>query len=100
MTTKEKIMLAVCAILCLALISIGLFYPRENHSQIYELRGRIIEIHHQYNYMMVEDTNGNMWQVDKEEGFALNTKVTMEMNNNGTPNILDDIVVKINVAEE
>lgn len=64
-------------------------------TNIYTIQGKITSLDDIANIVTVTDTTGEMWQFKGIKGYELAEKVTMTMNDNGTNNITDDIIVSI-----
>jgi hypothetical protein len=86
MTTTIKAGIAFIALLIL--VGVGNYF--DSH---YTRTGEIIGV--DGTDCIVEDTTGNVWEVDKA-GFSIGDKVKLKMYTNHTDlNIYDDIIVKV-----
>ena len=82
---KKVIIIVVIAIIALSAL---LTNEKTNH---YELAGMVFEVNEETT--LIEDYNGNLWEVENTVRFERGQRVTMLMDNNNTEeNIKDDII--------
>lgn len=74
------------AILILAFIS-----PYKN---IYPMTTTVIDVSRATDKVTVKDANGNLWQFDGAEDWDINDIASCIVNDNGTPEIDDDEIIK------
>lgn len=60
----------------------------------YSVNGNVISFSSYYDNVTVEDTEGNLWQFNGT-GYRIGDEVRLIMDDNGTADITDDIVVEV-----
>lgn len=64
------------------------------HTNLYPTCGVIVEINYENDEVTVEDFNNNLWIFKGAEDWAEGDICAMIMNNEGTPEIYDDIIIQ------
>ena len=75
--------------IAMILIEAGFFYPST---------GIIVEIDEDNNTFLVEDYNGQLWEVEGIEDFLLGDVVSMLMYSFGTQKVVDDEVIVVHAS--
>lgn len=78
-------MLKICAIIASIIISVS----------CYTTCGIVTSIDDENNIVEITDFNGEIWVYEGVEDYLIGDAVSMLMNNNGTENIYDDIIINI-----
>lgn len=87
----------ICLIIALATIaaftdlSLAKLYNANEQKHLYPLSTTVTEINN--DTVTVEDTNGNLWSFDGAEDWEVGDGCSLLMDNNGTNNIEDDIII-------
>lgn len=91
---KKKIIIA--ALVCLAVgsgFAMGKATERKQVENMYPLSTIVTEINIKDDSITVEDSNGNLWDFYGIENWEVGDGCSLLMNNNGTENIEDDIII-------
>lgn len=91
---KKKIVIAT--LVCLAVGSgfvFGKATERKQVENLYPLSTVVTEINIKNDTVTVEDTNGNLWSFNGAEDWEVGDGCSLLMDNNGTNNIEDDIII-------
>lgn len=91
---KNKIVMAV--LVCLAVgsgFTVGKIAERKQVENMYPLSTIVTEINIKDDSITVEDSNGNLWDFYGVEDWKVGDGCSLLMDNNGTENIEDDIII-------
>lgn len=91
---KNKIVMAV--LVCLAVgsgFTVGKIAERKQVENMYPLSTIVTEINIKDDSITVEDSNGNLWDFYGVEDWQVGDGCSLLMDNNGTENIEDDIII-------
>lgn len=61
----------------------------------YPLCGVVESVNYEENYITIVDNSGNAWEWEDTKDWQKNDIAAMIMNDNGTAEIIDDIIVNI-----
>lgn len=86
------ITLATGTIFCATFLLACKFNHEDTHH--YSINGNVISFSSYYDNVTVEDTDGNLWQF-YGNGYRIGDEVHLIMDDNGTTDITDDIVVEV-----
>ncbi len=96
---KKNIAIIIVAVLFLSMIAchadVLISTVDEFSFKIYPLCGIVIEVNHEEDYIVIEDFYGNIWIFDGIEDWMEKDVVAMIMDDNGTEQIEDDIIIDI-----
>ena len=88
---KEIVMVALLYIAVGSGFTIGKATEQKQVENMYPLSTIVTEI--KDNSVTVEDTNGNLWSFNGAEDWEVGDGCSLLMDNNGTNNIEDDIII-------
>ena len=91
---KKKMIMA--ALVCLAVgsgFTVGKVTERKQVKNLYPLSTVVTEINIKDDSVTVEDPNGNLWDFYGIEDWEVGDGCSLLMDNNGTENIEDDIII-------
>lgn len=74
----------------------GSAYGNRNHtytSNLYPISTKVIILDYTTNKVTVQQTNGTLWAFYGCDDWELNDNCNLIMDNNGTPEVYDDIIV-------
>lgn len=98
MTTEERLLPALILIgLALIMLTgmIGICAPTETESELYANCGTVTAIDRENDSVTFTDSTGHAWMFSGVEDWQLGDTVAAIMNDNGTTNVTDDIIVSV-----
>lgn len=89
---------AVIALVFLGILGYGAYeqgkiQASRNLNENYALTTFVIETDAKNDLVILEDGNGNLWQFRGVEDWEVGDCASLTMNDNGTPEIYDDVIV-------
>lgn len=91
-----KLTTTIAIVLSYILLAVGVYkvttYSVENN--LYPMTGIVIHVSRSTDTVTIQDSNSNLWQFTGAEDWHKGDIASCLMNNNKTPEISDDIIIK------
>lgn len=102
MTTEERLLPALILIMLVLIVLTGMIgmigimcAPTETESELYANCGTVTAIDRENDSVTFTDSTGHAWMFSGVEDWQLGDTVAAIMNDNGTANVTDDIIVSV-----
>lgn len=91
-----KLTTTIAIVLSYILLTIGVYKVTaySTKSDLYPMTGIVTHVSHSTDTVTIQDSNSNLWQFTGAEDWHKGDIASCLMNNNKTPEISDDIIVK------
>lgn len=89
--TKRGIIVTLFIICVASMLLAGFVFDRLHHT--YALSGIVTKVNAENNTVVFEDFNGNLWEFTGTEDWQVNDIIATIMDDNGTIEIYDDIIL-------
>jgi hypothetical protein len=90
---KEVVIILAACTLCAGWILFGINY--HNIKNLYGMTAIVTNVSQATDTVTIEDFNGNLWQFEGIEDWAVNDVVSCVMDGQGTDLIKDDVIIKV-----
>lgn len=99
MTTEERLLPALILIGLALIILTGMIHmtcaPTETETELYANCGTVTAIDRENDSVTFTDSTGHAWMFSGAEDWMVGDTVAAIMNDNGTANVTDDIIVSV-----
>ena len=90
----KKILLYTAVSMFIVGFSYGSAYGNHTYaSNLYPINAKVVSLDYTTDKVTVQQSNGTMWSFTGCDDWELNDNCNLIMNDNGTPEIYDDIIV-------
>lgn len=93
---KKNVGLLVAALIWVSIAILHVICPTQH---LYTLRGEIYIVSYEENTTIIRDENGQVWGLHGTEVPVCGTPIILTMDSMGTDTIIDDSIIKFEVAQ-